>query len=101
MGTREDLDALLCDTIKSENVYFQPPESIRIQYPCLVYVLSGFTDTKADDETYNRKKQYSLTYITLDPDDEAIEKIADLKFCSMGTPYTSDNLHHYPYTIYY
>ena len=37
----------------------------------------------------------------LDPDDENIFAIADLPFCKMNRPYVAENLHHYPYTLYY
>lgn len=101
MGNREDLDAILCSTIGSEFVYFQPPESLKIQYPCVVYSLASFYEPKADNMTYHRKRVYDMVYITKDPDDPMIETLADLQFCSMKKPYTADNLHHYPYTIYY
>ena len=101
MGTREELDALLCETIGSENVYFQPPENLQIQYPCIVYSLSGHLDHNADNRTYHRRREYDMVYITHDPDDTLIEAIADLPYCRMKRPYTADNLHHYPYTIYF
>ena len=101
MGLREDLDALLCETIGSENVYFQPPENLQIQYPCIVYSLSDHYIRHADNSTYHRRREYDMKYITRDPDDEKIEAIADLPYCRMSKPYTAENLHHYPYTIYY
>ena len=101
MEKRADLDALLVETIGNENVYFQPPENLQIQYPCVIYSLHDFYTRKADNLKYHRTPQYDLIYITEDPDDENIEKLDDLPFCSIGTPYTADNLHHYPYTIYF
>ena len=35
--TREELHELLVSVLGSRNVYFQPPESIRMQYPAIVY----------------------------------------------------------------
>jgi len=101
MGTREELDALLCETLGSENVYFQPPESIKITYPCIIYSLNGHFNVQADNVNYHRRREYELLYITRDPDSELIDRIVDLPYCSMGRPYTADNLHHYPYTIYF
>lgn len=101
MGTREDLDALLCEVLGSDNVYFQPPENLKIEYPCIIYSLNGFFERHANNRTYHRRKEYSLLYITHDPDDAKIEEIADLELCSLGKPYTAENLHHYPYTIYF
>ena len=101
MGTREDLDALFCETLGSEYVYFQPPENLKIHYPCIIYSLDGHHDLHANNKTYYRKRRYSVLYITRDPDDAMIETLEDLPFCGMGTPYVADNLHHYPYTIYF
>jgi len=101
MGTREDLDALLCETLGSEYVYFQPPENLKMRYPCIVYSLNGNFKRQADNNTYHRRKEYSLLYITYDPDDAMIDKIGDLPYCGMSKPYTAENLHHYPYTIYF
>lgn len=101
MGTREELDACLCALLDSENVYFQPPENLRIHYPCIIYQLDDFYEPKADNNDYHRTRRYKLLYITHDPDDVNIEKISDLPFCKMNKPYTAENLHHYPYNIYF
>ena len=101
MGTREELDNLLCQTLGSSNVYFQPPENLQIMYPCIVYSLNGFFNRPADNKTYHRRREYDMVYITHDPDDAMIEKLEDLPYTSMGRPYTADNLYHYPYTIYF
>ena len=101
MGTREELDSLLCETLGSENVYFQPPENLKIRYPCIIYSLRGFNEHHADNNVYHRRREYDMVYITYDPDDAMIDTLADLPMCGMGKPYTADNLHHYPYTIYY
>lgn len=101
MGTREELDAILCETLGSPHVYFQPPENLKIKYPCIIYSFNGFYEQYANNKTYHRRREYNLLYITHDPDDEMIEKLADLPLCDLGKPYTAENLHHYPYTIYY
>lgn len=101
MGTREELDAMFCELLDSDNVYYQPPENLNISYPCIVYSLNGHYNRAADNRSYHRRREYELVFITRDPDSEMIEKIADLPYCSMGRPYSSDNLYHYPYTIYF
>ena len=101
MGSREELDALLLETLGSENLYFQPPENQKIRYPCLIYSVNGNFERHANNKTYRRRRVYNMLYITHDPDDAMIDKIADLPYCEMEKPYTADHLHHYPYTIYY
>lgn len=100
---REELDAILRETIEypSRKIYFQPPENQKISYPCLVYEFGGLYTKHADDRPYHQTPYWQMTYITRDPDDEMIMKLADLPQCAMGRPFNSENLYHYPYTIYY
>ena len=100
MTNREEFNACLVELIGNDHVYFQPPENLRIKYPCVIYSLDGLFEPKADNIDYSRRRKYEILYITHDPDDLNIEKISDLPFCSMKRPYVADNLHHYPYTIY-
>lgn len=102
LSLHEDLKALL----GSNNVYYQPPESLKIKYPCFIYRLSGATANPADNDIYLYTRQYQLTYITKDPDSELIDEIPKyftkrLKGCRMSAHFTSDNLNHYNYTIHY
>lgn len=99
---RERLDRLLKETVGAgHSVYFQPPEGLRLSYPCLVYVLDDLFSKHADNLPYFRALIWKITYITPDPDDEVILKLADLPQCAMGRSFTSDHLYHYPYTIHY
>ena len=34
---RNDLQKLLVEVLGSKNVYFQPPESVKMKYPAIVY----------------------------------------------------------------
>ena len=36
----------------SENVYFQPPESYKIEYPCIIYERANIKAIKADNIGY-------------------------------------------------
>lgn len=83
------------------NVYFQPPASVKMIYPCIRYSIAGDRSLHANDGLYNTNQQYTVTFITKDPDCEAIDTIRNLPYCSLDRPYTSDNLYHYPFTIFY
>ena len=37
MKTRYELHEFLCEILGSRNVYFQPPESVKMKYPAIVY----------------------------------------------------------------
>jgi len=96
---RSELSAILHELC--DHVYFQPPANKQIIYPCIVYKLENFDVTFADNDAYRDMDEYSITYITRDPDDENIRKIPKLRYCSMTGTSTSDNLRNYYYRLYF
>lgn len=99
--SRVELDKILRTTLGTTNVYFDPPESFKLKYPCIVYGLGGHTEVFADDSKYYDMKRYTLTYITQNADDPMVDTLDDLKYCRLNRPYTSDGLFHYAYEIYF
>jgi len=99
--TRVELDKILRTTLGSNNVYFDPPESFKLKYPCIVYSLGGHNEVFADDSKYYKLKRYTLIYITRDADDQMVDKLDDLKYCRLNRPYTADGLFHYAFEIYF
>lgn len=102
MADRIDLHEELCEVLGSRNVYFQPPESVKMKYDAIRYALGGKTIARANNKAYRSTNQYEGVVITKDPDTTIPDQlIARFEMCSVGRPYVSDNLHHYPFTIYY
>ena len=101
MGQRVDLHKKLCDILGTTNVYFQPPETIKIKYPCIIYERSSNNVKFADDNPYTTRRRYTLTVIDKDPDSELPDKISMLPLCTSDRMFTSDNLNHYVFDIYY
>ena len=101
MGQRVDLHKKLCDILGTTNVYFQPPETIKIKYPCIIYERSSNNVKFADDNPYTTRRRYTLTVIDKDPDSELPDKISMLPLCTSDRMFTSDNLNHYVFNIYY
>lgn len=101
MGTRIELHEILCNILGSRNVYFQPPESVKMQYPCIVYKRSAVNTRFADNEIYMRKKRYTVTVIDKNPDGEIPDKVASIPMCAFDRHFTSDNLNHDVFSIYY
>lgn len=97
--SRNDLSTLL-HTFCS-NVYFQPPTGTKIKYPCLIYDLVRTNVRYADNAPYALYDEYSLKYITRDPDDPVRNQIVGLPLCSNERVYISDNLYHHPFTLYW
>lgn len=98
---RVGLQYILEDILGSENVYFQPPASVRMKYPAIVYSLETINDLPANNDPYHRDKSYQLTLIDKDPDSETVDKLSDLPYCSFQRFFTADNLNHFVYKIYY
>lgn len=89
-------------SIFENNVYYQPPESIKLSYPCFIYELSGGKKEQADDTMYLFTRRYEGTYITRDPDHTLIETLLKhFKHISYDRRFVSNNLYHDTFTIYY
>lgn len=99
MGTRQQLHDLLL-TI-TDNVYFQPPSSGKIVYPCIIYNFSDENVLHADDKPYKADDRYQVTLITKDPDNTQRKDIRDLPKCRFDRFFTKDNLNHYTYDLYF
>lgn len=101
MGQRLELQELLEELLGSDNVYFQPPESIQMKYPCIVYRLSNYYTVFADNNPYKMKKRYQITLIDQNPDNVIKDEIAKLPMCTFDRFFTSGLQNHYVYNIYF
>lgn len=101
MGSRLDLQNLLESVLGSRNVYYQPPESIRINYPAIIYSRNDIDNTFADDIVYMQNHTYQVIVIDANPDSEIVNKMSKLPMCRYDRHYTSDNLNHDVFIINY
>lgn len=101
MSRRLELHSVLVDILGSSHVYFQPPENVTMQYPCIVYERDTVRSEFADSLPYLRTKAYSVTYIGKDPDSSIPDVIGSLPMCSFSTHFTSDNLNHDVFRLYF
>ena len=102
MDRRPKLHKILTSLFdRDPHVYFQPPESVKLQYPCIVYKLSGMPEGYADNLPYFEHRKYQLTVIDEDPDSKLREKVAKLTWCRFDRPFVSDNLNHFVFTLTY
>ena len=99
--SRVELHTLLKNTLGSTNIYFDPPESFKLKFPCIVYSLDNNYLIKADNKNYIGMKRYTMIYITQNADDSMTDVLEDLDYCSLNRTYSSDNFYHYAYTIYF
>jgi hypothetical protein len=98
---RLELHEILCEILGNRNAYYDPPETVKMNYDAIRYKLSKIDARHANNSKYLSMRCYEAMLISRDPDPESLEKLLALSYTSMGTPYVADNLHHYPITIYY
>ena len=107
MASRLELhDEFICIlNTKNESesrVYFRPPESEKIKYPCIRYNQSEPHLKRANNKIYGYTDKYDGVVIDYNPDSEIPKKVLEhFLMCSLGKPYTVDNLTHFPFTLYY
>lgn len=101
MLNRERLQTILEELLGSTNVYYQPPESVKMNYPAIVYSRNDIDNIFADNHPYIQAYSYTIIVIDKDPDSEIVSKVAKLPMCSFNRHYTADNLNHDVFTLYY
>lgn len=102
MGTRIQLHEKLLALFGSNRVYFQPPPTIKMTYPAIVYNFAGIYEGPANDKKYITENRYTVTFIHKDPDINYSEEVyAVFPMCSFDRRFVNDNLYHDVYTLYY
>lgn len=101
MGQRLELQERLVEILGSPNVYFQPPPTVQMKYPAIVYKRDNTSTQFADDAPYRVKKRYLVTVIDADPDSVIHEAIMQLPMCVYDRFYTADNLNHDVFRLFF
>lgn len=84
-----------------QHVKYQPGTNTKLVYPCIIYRLIPRHVQHADNNAYITKDCYTVTVIDRDPDSKIRNDMFALPFCRMGSPFVSDNLYHFPFTLYW
>ena len=98
--SRLKLQEILEQTLGSKNVYFQPPESMRLKYPCIVYGISSGDTIFANNIPYKFDISYQVTLISRDPDEETRDKSAMLPMCRYERQFKTEDMNHDIFRIY-
>lgn len=101
MASRLELQTKLEELLGSENVYYQSPESIKMEYPAIVYTKRNIQSRFANNKSYSQMTSYDITVIDKRPDNEVIRKLLELPYCSFDRHFKSSNLNHDVLTLYY
>ena len=101
MAPRLELQALFEAIPEVTKVYFQPPASLVLTYPCIIYKRDFAQTQFADNNPYSRQLRYQVTVIDKNPDSEIPAKIAALPMCLFDRFYTADNLNHDVFNLFF
>lgn len=100
MSTRIDLYNELKKACS--NIYFDPPESLKMKYPCIVYSRDNSRTKYGDDKVYVYRQGYQVTVIDKNPDSPIPESLLySLSMISFQREFVADNLHHTVFQVYY
>jgi hypothetical protein len=101
MALRLELQLVFRGLLGSDNVYFQPPPTIKMEYPCIVYRRDYEQANHADDIPYLRRKRYLVTVIDRNPDSSIPDRVSALPMCTYDRFYTAENLNHDVYKLFF
>ena len=85
----------------TEHVYFQPPENLVMEYPCIRYSRDGSSVDHANNELYRHAKRYQVMVIARDPDTELADKVEALRYSSFERFFPADDLNHFVFTLFF
>lgn len=100
-----------------KNLYFQPPESIKMKYPAIIYSIDKVDNRFAGNKNYLQLISYQVILIDNSSDDtwfwdtfnfksdiipsDIFKKLSKLPMCRFERAYTANNLNHFVFSIYY
>lgn len=101
MANRLELHQEFTDILGTEYAYFQPPKSVKMNYPAIRYSLKRLENTHANNQVYRQETAYDVIVIDEDPESEVAKKVSLMPMCTFDRFYTSDNLNHFVFTLYH
>jgi len=102
MERRLDLNRKLREILGSDYVYFNPPENVKIHYPCIIYNRENSDHVFANNKMYQHYKQYQITVIDRNPDSDISDRLlTNLEYCSFNRFYVYDELNHWVLRLFY
>ncbi len=93
------LENLQTQANETPHVYYDPPESLKLVYPCFVYHYVGQETLYSNDNPYLKSDEYTVTYITKKADPLLPEAIIELPYVQFSNHYTAENLHHFMFVF--
>lgn len=92
---QEALEAL------TEHVYFQPPNNIQMQFPCIKYERDGTHSEFADNEPWLHAKRYQVTVIDRNPDSTLPDQVEAMPYCKFDRALQAGDLNHWVFNLFF
>ena len=99
---RDKIHSKLSSVPGIKKVYFQPPSTKKLEYPCIVYQFEGYDDRYGDNGEYLSWPRYSVTVIDYDVESmipRYMKAIRGAFTVSLNRFFVSDNLNHWVFTM--
>lgn len=83
------------------NVYYQPPASMTLLYPCIIFSRSAIDQRVANDFNYILTQEWSVMCISIDPEWSVPKSLLESTTRRLGYDrnYIADNLYHTVLTL--
>lgn len=78
----------------TRHVYFQPPENLTMEYPCIVYERHDIDNVHANNEVYLQGCRYRIIVIDKNPDSLIVERMSQFPTARHEKHYVVNGLHH-------
>lgn len=82
-------------------VYFQPPETVKLIFPCILYSVSSDRVNYANNDIYKGMIRYDVTVMDKNPKSNIAKLVRKLPYCKFDRCFQKDNMNHFVFTIFY
>ena len=84
-----------------DNVFYQPPATVQLSYPCIIYALDDMHTLRADNVNYLITPTYEVTIVSRNANNPFIKKmLLDIPTARFHRRFTADSLYHDVLSIY-
>ena len=102
MASRQQLHTELARILGSSNVYFQPPSSASLKYPCIIFELSRTDVARADNKNYIKTNEYHVKHIYKSLTNELKDELlANFMMMSHDNRMIVDGMYNDDFTLFY
>lgn len=101
MSKRLELHAELTAIDGLAAAYYNPPENVKMTYPCIRYSRTGERVKFASNGRHVVCDRYDILVIDRDPDSVIVEALRNFQYCTFERMYAADGLFHFQFNLFY